>query len=102
MIVKSYADISSYHYHLSHVVYSLLLTTLANSSDPVKTDILWIKETKIAIRRDGKSLNLKVNDKHLQTANLVYIFDEKHVILSVTTNKYGMKTITLSSQNFHL
>ena len=45
------------------------------------------KVIKIAIRRDGKSPDLKVNDKQLQTANLVYIFDE--IILRVTASKYG-------------
>ena len=44
-------------------------------------------KVKIAIQRDGKSPDLKVNDKQLQTANLVYIFDE--MILSVTASKYG-------------
>ena len=46
---------------------------------------------KIATRRDGKSPYLKVNDKQLQTANLVYIFDDK--ILSVDACKYGVMTI---------
>ena len=35
--------------------------------------------------------NLKVNDMQLQTANLVYIFDE--IILSVTASKNVMMTI---------
>ena len=39
---------------------------------------------KISIRGDGKSPDLKVNDKQLQTANLVYIFGE--IILSVTAS----------------
>ena len=47
-------------------------------------------ELKIAVRGDGKSPDLKVNDKQLQTANLVFIFDE--IILSVTASKYGMMT----------
>ena len=38
-------------------------------------------KVKIAIRGDGKSPDLKVNDKQLQTANLVYILDE--IIMSV-------------------
>ena len=35
--------------------------------------------------------NLKVNDKQLQPANLVYMFDE--IILSVTASKYGIMTV---------
>ena len=31
---------------------------------------------KIATRRAGKSLDLKVNDKQLQTVNLVYILKQ--------------------------
>ena len=54
---------------------------------------------KIAIRRDGKSPDLKVNDKHLQTANLVYIFDDR--ILNVNASKYGMMTI-IELTSFHL
>ena len=46
---------------------------------------------KIAIRRDGKSPDLIVNDKQLQKANLVYIFDD--IILSVNARKYGILTI---------
>ena len=46
---------------------------------------------KIAIRRDGKSPDLKVNDKQLQTANIVYIF--YFIILSVNASKYGILTI---------
>ena len=49
------------------------------------------RERKKEIRRDGKSPDLKVNDKQLQTANLVYIFDD--IILSVNTSKYGMLAI---------
>ena len=36
----------------------------------------------------AKSPNLKVTDKQLQTANILYIVDE--IILSVTASKYGM------------
>ena len=50
---------------------------------------------KIAIRRDGKSPDLKVNDKQLQTDNLVYIFID--IILSVNASKYGMTIIELTS-----
>ena len=46
---------------------------------------------KIAIRRDGKSPDLKVNDKQLQTASLVYIFDD--IILSVNASKYIVRDI---------
>ena len=41
--------------------------------------------------RDGKSPNLKVNDKQLQMANLVYIVDG--IILSVNASKYGILPI---------
>ena len=42
-------------------------------------ETIWgYKIIKIAIRRDGKSPDLKVNDKQLQTANLVYVFDDKY------------------------
>ena len=47
--------------------------------------------SKIAIRRDGKSPDSKVMNKQLQTANLIYIFDE--IILSVTASKFGMMTV---------
>ena len=40
-------------------------------------------------RRDGKSPDLRINYKQLQTANLVYIFDE--IILSVTEAFPGSK-----------
>ena len=47
---------------------------------------------KISIRRDGKSPNLKVNDKQLQTAKLgCILFDD--IILSVNASLYGMMTI---------
>ena len=42
--------------------------------------LLTLKQI-ITIRRDGKSPDLKVNDKQLQTAFLVYIFDD--IILNV-------------------
>ena len=54
---------------------------------------------KIAIRRDGESPHLQVNDKQLQTANLVYIFDD--TILNVNASKYGMMTI-IELTSFHL
>ena len=38
------------------------------------------------VRRDGKSPDLKVNNKKLQTANLVYIFYD--IILSVNASIY--------------
>ena len=44
---------------------------------------------------DGKFPDLKVIDKQLQTANLVYILNE--IILSVTASKYGMMTIIVST-----
>ena len=46
---------------------------------------------KIAIREGWQIPDLKVNDKELQTANLVYIFDK--IKLSVPASKYRMMTI---------
>ena len=45
---------------------------------------------KIAIRRNAKSPDLKVNDKQLQTANLVYIYIFDDIILNVKASKYGI------------
>ena len=53
---------------------------------------------KIVIRRDKKISGLKVNEKQLQTANLVYIFDD--IILNVNASKYGMMTI-IELTSFH-
>ena len=55
---------------------------------------LSCKNTKIAIRGDGKSPDQKVIDMQLQAANLVYIFDV--IILSVTANKSGRLTVETS------
>ena len=49
-----------------------------------------MKSQKISIRLDVKSPDQKANDKQLQTANLVYIFDK--IILGVTASKYGIMT----------
>ena len=50
-------------------------------------------DSKIVDRRDGKSPDLKVNDKKLQTANLVYIFYD--IILSVNASTYGILAINM-------
>ena len=42
------------------------------------------RNEKISIRGDGKFPDLKVNDKQSQTANLVYIFDEIKLSVTVT------------------
>ena len=52
---------------------------------------MHLHKRKIAIRRDGKSPDLKVNNKQLQTANLVYIFDD--IILSANASKYVILAI---------
>ena len=53
--------------------------------------MMTTKIKKIAIRRDGISPDLKVNDRQLQTASLVYIFDG--IILSVNASKYIVRDI---------
>ena len=64
-------------YICNEIILSLYLFLSSENKHKIK---------KIAVRRDGKS---KVNDKQLQTANLV--FDDK--ILNVNASKYGMITI---------
>ena len=50
------------------------LLFLFNTSQPVRVEN-GLKQI-IAIGKNGKSPDLKVNDKQLQTAFLVYIFDD--------------------------
>ena len=73
-------------------------------------------KVKIAIRGDGKSLYLKVNDKQLQTANQVYILGEimsviafaivKQIFLFglrfyISVNRYGhVETISSPNKTF--
>ena len=77
-----------------HVAISVpLVQLLLEGGTFVWPSVNFLMTKKTLSIRDGKFPDLKVNDKQLQTANLVYIFDE--IILSVTASKYGMTTVEI-------